>query len=77
MYPRTRWNGFEIIFDANLVEEGPPITVSRPWKERLFSLPWHPLRATKTTVPLIPMKGCYKIGDSRIIMHPAMKYLLP
>lgn len=59
-----------IIEDEHLVENGPPETVRRTWKERLFSLPWKPLQATVTIIPKIPIRTIYKLPGNFLVMHP-------
>lgn len=33
--------------------------VDRSWKERLFSLPWHPMRKTKTIIVQVPSQQIF------------------
>lgn len=63
---------FKIIENIHMVEDGEPYEKRRTWKERLFTLPWDPLRKTKIIVPKVPMKSFYKTWDGAIIMHPEM-----
>lgn len=42
----------------------------RTWKERLFSWPWRPWKATKTVYYPETIPAMYRIGD-RIVAHPA------
>lgn len=65
-------NGVRIIESVYLTEPGEPYKVRRTWRERLFSLPWQPLKATRTITPQVPMRGGYQLGDGTIVMHPAM-----
>jgi hypothetical protein len=68
VHPSDFW-GTRIILNPNLTEAGPPREVPRTWRERLFTLPWRPLVATKWITPQIPMQGGLQIGD-KIMMHP-------
>lgn len=60
-----------IIEDVNLTEDGPPITVHRTWRERLFSRPWRPFMRTKEVTPKVPYRGALKMPDGSLVMHPA------
>lgn len=61
-----------IIESELMVEDGEPYEVRRTWKERLFTRPWRPWKATRTVVPKVPMKGGYRLADGTIIVHPAI-----
>jgi hypothetical protein len=62
----------QIIVDESLTEAGEPLTVNRTWKERLFTLPWNPLRKTKTVIPQVPSTQIYGMPDGKWVMHPEM-----
>ena len=64
--------GFRIIENPMLTVAGEPYTVKRTWKERLFSKPWRPTRATKTIVPQVPSREVVQYGRT-LIMHPVLK----
>ena len=53
-----------------LVVDGDPVEVLRTWKERLFSRPWRPFKATKTVIPKVPMPPVYLTGDGTVYAHP-------
>jgi hypothetical protein len=65
------FNGFDVICDFNLTEAGEPIQIKRLWRERLFTLPWQPFRATKWVTTQIPMKKILKIHN-KLYMHPTV-----
>jgi hypothetical protein len=44
--------------------------VRRTWRERLFTLPWRPLRRTKRVVRLVPDPEVFMM-DGKIFGHPA------
>lgn len=45
--------------------------VKRTWRERLFTLPWQPFKATRTEITTTPSKVCYQMPDGSLVMHPA------
>lgn len=57
----------------NSLYETVPQTVERTWKERLFSLPWHPFQKTKTVYEQKP--ALYKY-DGTIFSHPLQAHKL-
>jgi hypothetical protein len=59
-----------IIESSDLLERGDPVQVKRTWRERLFTLPWQPLKATRTEVPLVPSSKTYRLSDGTWLMHP-------
>lgn len=65
----------KIIEDFNMLEDGEPHEEKRSWKERLFSLPWNPLKSTKTVVPKVPSRQVLILGDT-VIVHPNMACIL-
>src|SRR5574343_1370655 len=44
--------------------------VKRTWRERLFTLPWQPFRATRTEITTTPSKVCYQLPDGSLVTHP-------
>ena len=66
------FNGVRITEDINMVVPGEPYEKQRTLKERLFSLPWRPLKKTKTITPMVPSKEiiCW---ENQFVMHPATK----
>lgn len=62
--------GMRIIESVWLVQDGPPTKVRRTWRERLFTLPWRPLVASRTVIPQIPYQGAMRLDDNTIVMHP-------
>ena len=62
--------GVKIIVNENLTEDGEPYEITRTWKERLFTLPWKPLRKTKTVIPQVPSSQIYGLEDGTFVMHP-------
>ena len=61
-----------IIESTLMVEDGEPYDMQRTWKERLFTLPWRPLKATRTVVPMVPRKDALRLPDGKLIMHPVV-----
>jgi hypothetical protein len=51
------------------VVDGEPYNRVRPWRERLFSRPWRPLKKTVRVVPKVPLDGGYQMGDF-LLVHP-------
>lgn len=64
-------NSIRIIENPILTMEGTPYEVKRTWKERLFTLPWEPLKATKTVVPQVPSTEII-YANGVMVMHPEM-----
>lgn len=64
-------NGFQIIEDERLTINGDPYKVDRTWKERLFTLPWRPLRSFRYQRDQIPSTQVIQNGN-KLIMHPAI-----
>jgi hypothetical protein len=63
--------GMRVIESVYLEEYGPPTLVRRTWRERLFSRPWRPWKATKVVRQKVPYSGGLKLDDHTIVMHPA------
>lgn len=61
--------GYEIVQTIHLTKVVSRV-VERTWKERWFSLPWHPFQKTKTVVESIPDPDMYTSGHT-IFVHPA------
>jgi hypothetical protein len=61
--------GLSIFENATLTEDGEPYEHPRTWKERLFTRPWRPLKATRTVIPQVPMKTVFKTQFG-LVMHP-------
>lgn len=66
------FNGMRVIESPYLEQDGEPYTVRRTWRERLFSRPWRPLKATRVVVPRVPYRGAYSLNATTIVMHPAV-----
>lgn len=64
--------GIRIITDINMVEDGQPYEVRRTWRERLFTLPWRPMKATRVVVPRVPTREILRLSDGTMVMHPVM-----
>lgn len=65
------FGGVRIVTSLLMVEDGAPYEVRRTWRERLFSTPWRPMRATRTVVPKVPKRGAMRMPDGSLVMHPA------
>ena len=65
-------SGIRIIESAYLTQDGEPITIRRTWRERLFSRPWTPQKATRVVIPQVPYEGAIEIGRNTVVMHPAI-----
>ncbi len=70
-YGALSFRGLKIQESLYLTEPGEPMQVRRSWRERLWSWPWRPWRATKTIVPQVPSKSFYLIGNDTVLCHPA------
>jgi len=64
-----RLGGLKIVENMFMVVPGEPYQVPRGWRERLFTMPWRPLRKERTVVPMVPSKEIIKLYD-QLIMHP-------
>lgn len=64
------FNGLKVIESVWLTEPGDPVEVRYSWRQRLFSWPWRPWRATYTMIPQVPMKGGVRMSNDTIVMHP-------
>ncbi|HEC64245.1 MAG TPA: hypothetical protein ENI23_03020 [bacterium] len=63
--------GLKIIEDKSLTIPDGTITVTRSWKERLFTRPWKPWVATKEIFNIIPNPELFYIKDRGIVLaHP-------
>ena len=60
---------YNFIEDLGLVEHKKKLA-TRTWRERLFSLPWRPLKDWKWIYWTEPMQDVYKIGGFTYIGHP-------
>ena len=65
------FNGTPVILSQWLVKAGEPQEVRRSWRERLFSRPWRPFKATYTVVPQVPSDQILHTAQG-FIMHPEM-----
>ena len=66
--------GMTIIESLNCVElTGKQLSreEKRTWKERLFTLPWHPWKSIKTVYYPEAIPAIYRIGN-QIVGHPAI-----
>lgn len=61
----------KIIEDINMTEDF-TVQVKRTIKERLFTLPFSPLKTHKKVTKKRPSKEILMYGD-KVIMHPCMK----
>jgi hypothetical protein len=64
------FNGVKIILTPHLEQDGEPVEIKRTWRERLFTRPWQPFKATRTHIPKVPYKGAMKINEHTVAMHP-------
>jgi len=64
-----RLYGKKVVLNENLVV---PVNVEikRTWKERFFSRPWRPLKATKIMIKYKPSPDIMVVGNDTWIMHP-------
>ncbi len=69
-YGAMSFAGMRIIESELLVEDGAPVTVRRPWSERLLSRPWRPWTATRTVIPKVPYRGAVRMNSQTLVMHP-------
>lgn len=61
--------GMRVIVDSQLVEPDGTVDVRRTWRERLFSIPWRPLEATKPVQTFRPSREVIQV-NGRLLMHP-------
>ncbi len=61
-----------IVESALMVEDGEPYEKPRTWKERLFTRPWRPLKATRWVMPQVPRSGAIQLPDGTLVMHPTV-----
>ena len=66
----------KIIESVYMVEDGEPYDVKRKWMERLFSLPWKPLKSYKTVILRVPIQSAFKMPGDIYVMHPEIANLL-
>jgi len=62
--------GMKVITSEWLTEPGEPVQVPRTWRERLFTRPWQPWRATRTHIPQVPSTQGYIINGDTVVLHP-------
>lgn len=63
--------GLKVIEDKNLTIHDGTTTITRSWKERLFTLPWRPWVATKEISNIIPNPEFFYIRHKGIVLaHP-------
>lgn len=55
---------------VTLTVPGPIEIVARTWRERLFSLPWRPLQATRQVQTYVPDPNVYQLGNGLVVGHP-------
>lgn len=67
----NHYNGFVFIENKLMTVPGEPYELVRTWKERLLSLPWRPLKKTKTVVPQVPSKEVIRAGN-KLYAHPEL-----
>lgn len=68
----AQFAGMRVVESVWLTQSGTPYEVRRTWRERLFTRPWRPLRATRTVVPQVPYEGAVQLNATTIAMHPAI-----
>lgn len=65
--------GLQLIANDILTIPGPDREVRRTWRERLFTIPWTPLKATRKEPTRIPDPNFYVDHiNNRIIAHPSV-----
>lgn len=69
-FPPAIPEAVRIIESLYLTEAGEPQTVTRSWRERLWSWPWRPLQRTRIEIPQVPFRGGYKLANGTLVMHP-------
>lgn len=65
------YNGFKVVENQSFTEAGEPYKVIRTFKERWFTMPWHPFKKTRMVTPQVPSKQIIKHGNT-LFMHPAV-----
>lgn len=66
---RHRVGSLEIVPVEAMTVDGEPYQARRPWRERLFTRPWRPWRATKTACPQVPDPCALRCGHI-LYIHP-------
>jgi len=64
----SRYAGMKIISDRNMGDRKLRVR-ERTWKERLFTLPWQPMKKLAFYTIIVPNGEFYLVGG-RIIGHP-------
>lgn len=66
--------GIPIIESEVLIIDGEPYERRRTWRERLFTRPWRPWRATQRVIPKVPDPNFYVSSvepwGKQIFAHP-------
>lgn len=68
--------GAKVYENALLTKPGTPYEVKRTLKERLWSRPWQPLKATTWVTPQVPSSDIFTMPDGSLVMHPETVQLL-
>lgn len=66
------FGAIKIVESVYMVEDGEPYEDKRKWIERLFSLPWQPLKSHKTVIPRVPIQAALKMPGDIYVMHPEL-----
>jgi hypothetical protein len=62
--------GMRIIESEFLTVPGEPEQRRRTWRQRLFSRPWRPWRATYVFIPQLPNPNVFILNGRTVVMHP-------
>jgi len=62
--------GLRVVMSEHMVVFCGIVDTPRPWRERLFSLPWRPWRATKAVPLYRPHPDWLATADGRLLVHP-------
>lgn len=61
---------FKFVENTNLTIPGPVDVIRRTWKQRLFTLPWRPLKTHLRLQTYIPDPNYYVIHNQTVVAHP-------
>jgi hypothetical protein len=64
------------VIESEYMVDTETVTVRRSWRERLFSLPWRPLTATKQETRTTPRPSALQLRNGDLIVHPHFAKIL-
>ena len=64
-----------VVMSASWMTEERETAVKRPWRERLFTLPWYPWQSRETMTETVPSTKIYR-ANNMLLCHPSMYYVV-